>query len=99
MSIEMLAKNVKRLRVESGFTQKDLANNAGVSLPTIKKLEGAKGETRVNTLRAIAGALDIRLKDLLQPVRRLDSVRFRKQNPKHITETIVNRFAELLKRT
>jgi len=25
--------------------------------------------------------------------------RIRKQNPKHITETIVNRFAELLKRT
>lgn len=77
MNLATLAKNVKRLRIERRLTQEVLANKAGLSLPTIKKLEGAKSEPRMNTLRSIAGALNIRLKDLLQPVRRLDSVRFR----------------------
>lgn len=77
MNLQILAQNIRRLRTARRFSQKALADSAGLSLPAIKNLEGAKNEPRVNTLQSIAKALDVRLQDLFLPVRVMNSVRFR----------------------
>jgi len=77
MSLQILAQNVKRLRTAKRFSQKALAEAAGLSLPTVKNLELAKNEPRMRTVQAIARALDVKLQELFQPVRQLQTVRFR----------------------
>lgn len=77
MDIQLLAQNLRRLRSAKGFSQKALAEMAGLSLPAIKKLEGAKAEPRMSTLQSIAAALDVRLQELFYQTRELKTVRFR----------------------
>jgi Zn-dependent peptidase ImmA (M78 family)/DNA-binding XRE family transcriptional regulator len=77
MNIETLAANIKRIRSAKKISQSALAEIAGVSLPAIKNIEGAKNPPRVSTLQQIARALEIKLQDLFSPVNELVSVRFR----------------------
>ncbi len=77
MNLKILAQNVRRLRTAKRFSQKTLAESAGLSLPAVKNLEGAKVEPRMSTLQSIAGALEVRLEELFYPVRELKTVRFR----------------------
>ncbi len=77
MSLQILARNVRRLRTAKHFSQKALAEAAGLSLPAVKNLELTKNAPRMRTVQAIANALDVRLRDLFQPVRQLKTVRFR----------------------
>jgi Zn-dependent peptidase ImmA (M78 family)/transcriptional regulator with XRE-family HTH domain len=77
MDLQGLAHNLRQLRTASRFSQRKLAEEARVSLPTIKNLEAGKTEPRVDTLQAVARALGLRLQDLLIPARRLETVRFR----------------------
>ncbi|MBI4833106.1 MAG: ImmA/IrrE family metallo-endopeptidase [Candidatus Lindowbacteria bacterium] len=77
MSLQVLAQNVRRLRIARRLSQSDLAEAAGLSLPAIKNLELAKNEPRMRTVQAIARALDVKLQELFLPVRELKTVRFR----------------------
>ena len=77
MNLQILAQNIRRLRTAKRFSQKALAEAAGLSLPAVKNLELAKNEPRMRTVQAIARALDVKLQELFQPVRRLRTVRFR----------------------
>ncbi len=77
MNIEILAANIKRIRSAKKISQSALAEIAGVSLPAIKNIEGAKNPPRVSTLQQIARALEVKLQDLFSPVNELVSVRFR----------------------
>jgi len=77
MSLQILAQNIRRLRTAKRFSQKALAEAAGLSLPAVKNLELAKNEPRMRTVQAIARALDVKLQELFQPVRQLQTVRFR----------------------
>ncbi len=77
MDLRILAQNVRRLRTGQSLTQQALADAAGLSLPAIKNLEGAKTEPRMRTVQAIAQALQAELQDLFTPVRELKTVRFR----------------------
>ena len=54
------------LRFEKGMTQEDLANLTGISLRTIQRIEQGKVKPRSFSLKKIAEALKIDLKDLLQ---------------------------------
>ncbi|MFI6343925.1 helix-turn-helix domain-containing protein [Streptomyces sp. NPDC050560] len=57
---------VREVRKRRGLTQRELATAAGVSLSTIRVLEqGAAGETRMETARALASALRIPTSALL----------------------------------
>ncbi len=53
-----IAENSKKRRIESNFTQKELAERSGVSLSTLKRFE-QKGEISLASLIKIAIALDI----------------------------------------
>ncbi len=77
MNLQILAQNVRRLRSAKRFSQKALADAAGLSLPAIKNLELSKKEPRMRTVQAIARALDVKLQELFLPVRELRTVRFR----------------------
>ncbi len=77
MNLQIIAQNVRRLRTAKRFSQKALAESAGLSLPAVKNLEGAKAEPRMNTLQSVARALEVRLEALFYPVRELKTVRFR----------------------
>ena len=77
MNLQILAQNIRRLRTAKKLSQARLAEAAGLSLPAIKNLEAAKNEPRMNTVQAIAGALEVRLQDLFSAVKTLKTVRFR----------------------
>lgn len=77
MNLQILAQNLRRLRTAKHFSQKALADAAGLSVLAIKNLEGAKNEPRMNTMQAIARAMDVKLQELFLPVRELKTVRFR----------------------
>lgn len=77
MNLQILAQNVRRLRIAKRLSQRALAENAGLSLPAIKSLELATSEPRMRTMQAIARALDVKLQELFRPVRELRTVRFR----------------------
>jgi Zn-dependent peptidase ImmA (M78 family)/transcriptional regulator with XRE-family HTH domain len=96
MNLEIIAQNVKRLRAIKGLSQKALAESSGISLPAIKKMEGAKNEPRVDTLRAISQALEIKLQDLFQPIRQLNTVRFRSNKKMRKREFILVQTAHWL---
>jgi len=77
MNADILVRNVRRLRLARRPSQPDLAQQAGLSLASIKNIELGRGKPRVSTLQEIARALEVRPQDLFQPVRELKTVRFR----------------------
>jgi len=96
MSLQILAWNIRRLRTAKRLSQKALAETAGLSLPAVKNLELAKNEPRMRTVQAIAGALDVKLQELFQPVRQLQTVRFRSAKRMQNRENILAEVARWL---
>ncbi len=96
MNLQVLARNVRRMRVAKRFSQKALAATAGLSLPAVKNLELAKSEPRVKTVQAIANALDVKLLDLFVPVRELHAVRFRSARRMRNRENILAKVSSWL---
>ncbi|MDR2104339.1 MAG: helix-turn-helix domain-containing protein [Deferribacteraceae bacterium] len=72
-----IGENVLKLRHDRGYTQSELAKSAGLSLPTIKNIEGGKDIAKPSTLEKIAFALGVDAALLQLPARRLSDVRFR----------------------
>lgn len=56
--VEMLALNIRRLRLLKGYTQGDLASLAGLAKRTICMIETRKSTPRIDTVSEIAFALD-----------------------------------------
>jgi len=96
MNLQALSKNVRRLRTAKRFSQRALADTAGLSLPAIKNLELAKSEPRMRTMQAIAKALDVKIQDLFQPVRELRTVRFRSAKRMQNRENVLAEVARWL---
>jgi len=69
MSKEMptIAKNIKKYRTKLGISQDKLSKLAGITLPTITKIEsGATPDPRIETAKKIADALGISIDDLMR---------------------------------
>lgn len=65
--ISPIARNIKRLRKEKGFSQDRLSKEADVTYHTIAKLEsGDNDNPTVKTLYKIASALEVSLDDLMK---------------------------------
>lgn len=63
----MIAQNIKKYRKKMGISQDKLSKLAGVTYNTIIKIEsGATLNPRVDTLRLIARALNVRIDDLIK---------------------------------
>jgi transcriptional regulator with XRE-family HTH domain len=57
--LKVSIRQIKAARALLGWSQDDLADRSGLSIPTIKRLEAAEGEIggRAETREAIVGAL------------------------------------------
>ena len=54
-----VAQNLRRLRIESGLSQEDLADRAGLNRNYIGMVEREENSPTVDTLEALADALEI----------------------------------------
>jgi Zn-dependent peptidase ImmA (M78 family)/DNA-binding XRE family transcriptional regulator len=81
--------NLRRIREAKGLTQAEIADRAGISRITYRNIENGSSTPKVSTLQNIAVAVDVRLQDLLIPVRSLKRVRFRASKKMSSRENIV----------
>ncbi len=66
---QVLAKNVRRLRLERKLTQEALANAANLRQGFISDVESAKLDVRIDTLDRLAKALGVRVSELFEDKR------------------------------
>jgi transcriptional regulator with XRE-family HTH domain len=62
----ILARNLKRLRRERGLTQEELADLAGLNRNYVGMIERQENAASVDTLEALAEALQIKAVQLLE---------------------------------
>ncbi len=74
-----LSANLRRLRTARKLSQSELAEQAGLSREGYRRIEEGLVEARIDSLMRIASILEIRVEELLVPVRELKAVRFRAQ--------------------
>lgn len=74
---EVLSTNLKRLRNIKGLTQGALAKSAGISRNAYRAIEKGPTNPRVSNLQKIADALGKPIQDLITPVPKVKSLRFR----------------------
>lgn len=77
MGEETIAANLVRLRKVKGLTQEQLAEAAGLSRAGYRKIEKARTKAHADSLRSLALALDVPVRELVTPAPRLKKVRFR----------------------
>ena len=85
----VVRENLARLRLDREWTQRRLAERAGLSRGAVGRIERGRVTPRTETLEALAAALGAGLGDLVLPVRPLRSVRFRALAPGRGREQIV----------
>jgi transcriptional regulator with XRE-family HTH domain len=56
---------IRRLRIAKGWTQQTLAERAKVSLGYVVRLEAGRYDPKLSTLRKVAKALGVKVRDLL----------------------------------
>jgi transcriptional regulator with XRE-family HTH domain len=62
---EHIGRKLREHRQASGWSQKELAANAGVSPSTVAALEAGRRGSKISTLLFLCVALDITVEDLL----------------------------------
>lgn len=67
---QALAATVRRMRVERGDTQEDLAHRAGLTVAAFARIERGHANPTWTTVRRIAAALDVSLTALAEAVER-----------------------------
>ena len=75
----MLSDNLRMLRSRRELTQAEVAKKAGISVVAYRNLESGLSDPRPETLRRLAAALGVPLRELLAPTPPLEAVRFRAQ--------------------
>lgn len=75
----MLSQNLRRLRSQRELSQAEVAKKAGITIVAYRNLESGASQPKPETLRRLAMALDVPLRELLAPNPPLEAVRFRSQ--------------------
>ena len=96
MTESCIAANVARLRLDRELTQAELAQTAGLSRIAVGKIERGQVMPQARTLETLAKALEVPVRELVTPVRRLDSVRFRARKLVRAREQILAQVATWL---
>ena len=65
-AIEVLAKNVRKYRMEQNLTLESLANSAGLEYSQISRIERGVINTSVSVIFSLAAALNIKPAQLLE---------------------------------
>jgi transcriptional regulator with XRE-family HTH domain len=66
MAVDQIGSNVRELRRQAGLPALELARRSGVARNTIAALEAGQGNPTVDTLYALADALEVPLSELLE---------------------------------
>lgn len=66
------SEKIKKLRVERGLTQKEVAEAIGISQGNYSGLEGGKFEPSLSTLKALSDFYNEFIDSLIQPFRIID---------------------------
>lgn len=69
-----LAKKVQELRKSKGLSQEELAENSGLSLRTIQRIENGETEPRGDTLKRLANSLRVTPEELIDRAEQEDKV-------------------------
>lgn len=77
MADDTIPTNLVRLRKVRGLSQEALAEAAGLSRAGYRKIEKGRATPQTESLRALASALNVPLRELVTPAPRLQHVRFR----------------------
>lgn len=64
--LEKLAKRIKELRKENGFTQDELAFRANIERSTLGNIETAQNDVTLTKVNQIAKAFDLTISDFLK---------------------------------
>jgi len=86
---KIISLNLRRLRKDKGYSQERLAEKSGLSRAAYRNIETGKSEPRASSLQAIATALEVPIQRLVEPVRALNTVRFRSNKRMHSREQIL----------
>ncbi|HBP38791.1 MAG TPA: DNA-binding protein [Clostridiales bacterium] len=73
----VISYNLHRIRKNKHLSQDAIAKIAGISRVAYRSIEAGSSSPRVSTLQNLASALDVKLVDLLTPVKALKNVRYR----------------------
>ena len=65
--VKVIGTHLRRLRTEQSLSLSDLARSSGVAKATLSALEGGRGNPTLETLSALAAALQIPMGDLITP--------------------------------
>lgn len=90
LDIQVVARNIRRLRMARKWSQSTLAQVSGISLPAVKNLERAYADCRKKTLVAVAKALEVEFAALQEPIDRLQAVRMRSTRKMKSRENILS---------
>lgn len=63
-ALRVFGNNIAKLRSAKSMTQEQLAEKSNLDRMTIAFIEGGRRFPRMSTLQAIAGALNVNIKDL-----------------------------------
>lgn len=63
---QRVAQNLKRIRIENGLSQEDLADRAGLNRSYIGMVERQENSPTVDTLEALADALQVDAAEFLR---------------------------------
>ncbi len=63
-----VGKRISDLRLRKGITQDDFANLSGLNRTHLYRIESGKQSATLKTLKAIADALDVKIRDLVKDV-------------------------------
>lgn len=74
---ENISTNLARLRKIRGFTQGTIAEQIGISRNAYRSIESGNSEPKVSNLQKIADVFDIKIYDILKPIPKVNSLRFR----------------------
>ena len=96
MDTVMIGKNIRRIRESRHISQDSISKLAGISRIAYRNIESGSSVPGVSTLQSIASSLDVKLAELLTPVKSLQHVRFRSLKRRTIRESILNDVAKWL---
>lgn len=93
MDIQVISANLRRIRDVHKLSQQQIADLANISRVAYRNIETGDSIPKVTTLQNIASALNIKLQDLLMPVRTLEKVRFRALKKMNSRDQVLNEVA------
>lgn len=93
MDLQVISANLRRIRDAHNLSQQQIADLANISRVAYRNIENGDSIPKVTTLQNIASALNIKLQDLLTPVRTLEKVRFRALKKMNSRDQVLNEVA------